>query len=112
VEIALAKTKEGKKILVAGINSGSDSFTTAQLAKLKEWGVNVAPETLKGAMKDLGAPHAEANISAFLQSIGARGLRWSKAVVGEWKPNGVNSYVCPDCKSIIRSAGGTIEPGI
>jgi hypothetical protein len=105
VEIALARTRDGKEILVAGINSGSKGLNAAQLRQLEEWGVNVAPEIAKG-MK--GAPHAEENIAAYLHSIGARGVRWSRAVVGELKPSG-SSYVCQACQSVIRSIGGRVE---
>jgi hypothetical protein len=105
VEIVLARTKDGKQILVAGINSGSKGLNASQLKQLKEWGVNIAPEIAKG-MK--GAPHAEENIAAYLSSIGARGERWSQSVVGALKPNG-SSYVCNVCKAMIDRVGGRIE---
>ena len=105
VEIVLAKTKDGKQILVAGINSGSKGLNAAQLKQLEEWGINVAPEIAKG-MK--GAPHAEENIAAFLSGIGARGERWSQAVVGSLKPSG-SSYVCQPCQEMIKRVGGRVE---
>lgn len=105
VQIALAITKKGKQILVAGINSGSKGLNTVQLKQLEEWGVNIAP-LIKRGMK--GAPHAEENIAAFLDSIGARGVRWSKAVVGSLKPSG-SSYVCGPCREVIKRVGGRIE---
>ncbi len=106
VEIALATTKDGKEILVAGINSGSRGFNKAQLKQLKEWGVTVAPRLLAGMKK---GPHAEENIAAYLDSIGAKGVRWSKAVVGKLKNSGSSSYVCHVCEAIIKRVGGTIE---
>lgn len=93
IEIALARTKDGREILVAGINSGANPFNKAQLAQMAAWGINVAPQAAKG-MK-LG-PHAEENIAAFLQLIEGTGVRWSKAVVGVVKPGG-SSYVCGPC---------------
>ena len=66
----------------------------------------MAPRYLK-EMKDM-APHAEENIAAFLQEIGAKGVRWSRASVGEVKA-GESSYVYDVCKSVIRSVGGHIE---
>ncbi|MFI5915060.1 SpvB/TcaC N-terminal domain-containing protein [Dactylosporangium sp. NPDC051541] len=106
VEIVLAKTKDGQQILVAGINSGSKGgLNAAQRAQLKKWGVNIAPRAAKG-MK--GAPHAEENIAAYLSGIKARGVRWSKAVVGKHKPGG-SSYVCRACRKIIKDIGGRIE---
>ena len=105
VEIALAKTKEGQEILVAGINSGSKGFNPKQLNQLKEWGINVAPQLLKGIKN---APHAEENIAAFLHGIGATGIRWSQSVVGKWKPGG-SSYVCYNCKNMIKLVGGKVE---
>jgi RHS repeat-associated protein len=104
VEIALARTKDDKEILVAGINSGAKELNEAQLNQLKEWGINVAPQTAIGK----GGPHAEQNIGAFLHQIGARGVRWSKAVVGAWKPTG-SSYHCEGCKDMIDLVGGVPE---
>jgi hypothetical protein len=107
IEIALATTKEGKQILVAGINTGArGGFNAKQLAKLKEWGVNVAPQYSKEMKRK--APHAEENIASFLQEIGASGVRWSKAIVGKIKAGG-SSYVCDVCKSVIKSVGGRVE---
>ncbi|KAF2279528.1 SpvB-domain-containing protein [Westerdykella ornata] len=117
IEIALvtlrktsALGKKGQQILVAGINSGFEAgFNAKQLAKLKEWGINVAPQYAK-EMKALGegAPHAEANIVSYMKEIGARGVRWSNAVVG--KPKWYRaSDVCDDCRAIIEGVGGRIE---
>jgi RHS repeat-associated protein len=105
IEIVLARTKEGKEILVAGINSSNKGFNKAQLAQLKAWGVNVAPQIAKGTPK---GPHAEQNIAAFLEKFGAVGVRWSKAIVGAIKPGG-SSYVCKGCQDVIKRAGGRIE---
>lgn len=108
VEIALAKTKDGKEIkeiLVAGINSGAKGLNDAQRLQLEQWGINIAPEIAKGME---GAPHAEENIAAYLIQIGATGVRWSKAVVGEWRPGG-GSYVCGVCREMIKRVGGRIE---
>jgi hypothetical protein len=106
IEIVLARTKDGKEILVAGINSGAKGgFNKAQLALLEAWGVNVAPQQALG-MKH--SPHAEENIAAFLQALGARGLRWSRGVVGAIKPGG-SSYVCQACQKVIRLVGGRVE---
>ena len=111
VEIVLAKLPNGRQILVAGINSGSRGWTKAQRAQLAAWGVNIAPDSIPKAQlnkADGGALHAEENMGAFLQKIGARGERWSKAVVGETKPGG-SSYVCKGCQGIIASVGGRVE---
>ncbi len=106
VEIALA-SKDGKQILVAAINSGAKAgLNAAQLEQLRKWGVNIAPQVVKGME---GAPHAEENIAAYLTAIGARAVRWSQAVVGEWQAGRPSSYVCRACRSIIRSVGGRIE---
>ena len=66
----------------------------------------MAPRYLK-EMKDM-VPHAEENIAAFLQEIGVKGVRWSRAIVRELKAGG-SPYVCDVCKSVIRSVGGHIE---
>lgn len=106
VEIVLAKTKDGRQILVAGINSGAKKgLNSAQLAQLEEWGVNVAPQVAKGMEN---SPHAEQNIAAYLTSVNSRGVRWSKSVVGELKPSG-SSYVCDVCRDVIKLAGGRVE---
>lgn len=110
VEIVLATTKDGKQILVAGINSGAKKgLNAAQLKQLEDWGVNVAPSLYTGKMDKGQALHAEENIAAYLSQIGARAQRWSKAVVGAWNPSGKRSYVCPTCKRIINRIGGQIE---
>jgi RHS repeat-associated protein len=100
VEIVAARLADGRQILVAGINSGA-RWTRAQLAELQRLGIEVAPQVARGMRR---GPHAEENIAAHLQSIGARGERWSRAVVGEG-----GSYVCGPCQAIIRRAGGAIE---
>jgi len=105
IEVVLARAKGGKEILVAGINSSAEPFNEAQLAQLKAWGVKVAPQQTTGMER---APHAEENIAAFLQSIGATGLRWSRGIVGAIKPGG-SSYVCETCKNVIRLVGGRVE---
>jgi hypothetical protein len=107
----LAVTREGRRILVAGINSGSrGGFNAAQLQRLREWGVNIAPQELRGEMGRGMEFHAEENIATYLQQIGARAERWSRAVVGEQRPSG-SSYVCPRCQGLIgiRSVGGRVE---
>jgi len=112
VEIAQAELTQGTErqtIFVAAINS-SASFTQEQLAKLASWHVRVAPSTVRrGAMTQ--APHAEENIGAYLDSIGAKGVRWSCALVGGLyrTESGTNSYVCENCQAFIRRLGGVVE---
>ncbi len=103
-QIVLA-IKGGKLILVAGRNTGSKPFNAAQLEQLKKWGVNVAPVQATGMRR---APHAEENIGRYLQSIGAKAIRWSRAIVGQWKPTG-SSYICRACRRFIKMFGGRIE---
>ncbi len=104
VEVALARLPDGTRILIAGLNS-SARWTTEQLAELQRLGVNVAPQVTRGMEE--AAPHAEENIAAFMIEIGARGERWSRAVVGAG-----GSYVCGACQSIVRSVGGVVEEGL
>jgi len=103
VEIVEAVTPSGVTILVAGLNS-SANWTEAQLDALKKLGINVAPQFLRG-MKQ--APHAEENLAAYLTSIGAKGVRWSRGVVGAG-----GSYTCDACQKVIPRVGGVIEPGL
>lgn len=111
VEIAQAETTTGgakSTIFVAGINSSARGFTDEQLELLKTWSVRVAPCTAPGMKK---GPHAEENIAAYLQSIGARCVRWSHAVVGAHidTARGSRSYVCHACQAMIQRVGGAIE---
>lgn len=111
VQVVLAKLPDGGEVLVAGINTGASGWTRAQRDQLGALGINIAPDAVpKGQLKldNGGAPHAEENMGAFLKKIGARGERWSKAVVGEVKPGG-SSYVCKVCQGIVSSAGGHVE---
>lgn len=111
VEIVLAKMPNGDAVLVAGINTGAKGWTRAQRDQLEALGVNIAPDSIpKGQLtrENGGAPHAEENMGAFLKQIGARGERWSKAVVGKVKPGG-SSYVCKACQGVISSSGGHVE---
>jgi RHS repeat-associated protein len=104
VEIAQAITSDGRTIFVAGTNS-SAGWSAEQLAELERLGIEAAPINASSMTRgEGGAPHAEENIAAFLDSIGARGVRWSRAVVGEG-----GAYVCRSCQSIIRRIGGYIE---
>ena len=100
VEIVLARLADGRKILVAGINS-SATWTPAQLAELRRLSINVAPQTARGMER---APHAEENMAAHLITLRARGERWSRAVVGAG-----GSYVCSVCRTMIARVGGRIE---
>lgn len=103
VEIALARLADGRRLLVAGINSNLTArWTRAQLAELKRLGIERAPQTVRMEK----GPHAEENIAAHLITLGARGERWSKAVVG----NGTKrAYVCAACRAMIQRVGGIIE---
>lgn len=110
VEIALAKLSGDRRILVAGLNSSAKKLNAEQLDLLRQWQVNIAPNSGSGmTLKEGGAPHAEQNIAAYLQSVRARGERWSRAVVGAVKPSGNSSYVCDACKEMIKMAGGRVE---
>lgn len=99
---------------VAGINS-SGTWNVAQRALLKSWNVTVVEPKFRGklTLKDHGgALHAEENMAAYIQSIGGRGVRWSRAVVGACfaTKSGSRSYVCHRCRAIVGSVGGRIEP--
>jgi hypothetical protein len=77
--------------------------------------VTVVEPTLCGKMtlKDHdGALHAEENMAAYIQSIGGRGVRWSRAVVGACfdTKGGSRSYVCHRCRALVERVGGSIEP--
>ncbi len=106
VEIVLAEVN-GQRILVAGLNS-SATWSNAQLSELASLGINVAPQQ---EPRRTDGPHAEQNMAACLKAIGGRGIRWSRAVVGEPPPGGSKSYVCKGCQDQIRLVGGVIEPG-
>ncbi len=47
-----------------------------------------------------------------IAAIGARGLRWSRAVVGVRfdTKSGSRSYICQMCRELVKSVGGVIEP--
>ncbi|MFS8979722.1 hypothetical protein PO002_35505 [Cupriavidus necator] len=106
VEITQATLRNGESVFVGGINS-SASWSKAQLDELKRLGIRVAPQTVSDMTReDGGAPHAEENIASYLRDNRARGVRWSRAVVGK-----EGSYVCGACKYVIKSSGGYIEPG-
>lgn len=112
VEIAQAELMVGaekRTLFVAGINS-SARFNAEQLELLAAWHVQVAPSTVRrGRMAS--APHAEENIGAYLESIGAKGVRWSCALVGALyrTESGSNSYVCSACRAFIQRVGGVVE---
>jgi RHS repeat-associated protein len=103
VEIALARLSDGSRVMVAGINS-SATWTAEQLAELARLGIEVAPQAARRMRR---APHAEENIAAHISSLGGRGERWSRAVVGRG-----GSYVCHACQSMVRTIGGVIEEGL
>jgi hypothetical protein len=102
VEIALAETTDGRQVLVAGINSGSNGFNASQLKQLEDWGINVSPEWAKKMKR---GPHAEENMAAYMDATALRGLRRSRAVVGKLRASG-NSYVCSACQMMIKKVGG------
>jgi len=109
VQIALARSQDGKRFLVTGLNSTA-KWTQAQLDKLGNLGINIAPQKLPELKRKdgEGTIHAEQNIASYLKTYGLRGERWSCAVVGT-----EGSYICKDCQSLIRNyMGGFIEPGI
>lgn len=112
VQIAQAEV-DGRTFFLAGINS-SAKWSDDQLALLGSWGVDVAPTHYPGKMtlRDGGALHAEENMAMYLYSIGARGRRWSRAVVGAHydTKSGSRSYVCANCRALVERVGGTIEP--
>jgi hypothetical protein len=115
VTIEIAQIRVGDDLsFIAGINS-SAKWQDMDRALLKSWGVTVVEPNLSGKITlkdDGGALHAEENMAAYIQSIGGRGLRWSRAVVGacfETK-GGTRSYVCHRCRAIVERVGGVIEP--
>ena len=112
VEIAMIQRGEDIQF-IAGINSGA-CWTPEQLALLQSWDVSVVPTNFRGQMtlRDGGALHAEENMAIYIASIGARGLRWSRAVVGAHfdTKSGSRSYVCRMCRELVKSVGGVIEP--
>ena len=112
VEIAMIQVGDETQF-IAGINSGA-AWTPAQLALLRSWNITVVPTNLRGhkTLRDGGALHAEENMAIYIASIGARGLRWSRAVVGAHfdTKSGSRSYVCQMCRELVKSVGGAIEP--
>ncbi|MBO9685101.1 MAG: hypothetical protein J7598_00690 [Mitsuaria chitosanitabida] len=115
VQIALAEIGS-KQVFIAGINSSSE-WTETQLAMLQSWGVLVVPPLFQDGAMTLklhgGAPHAEENMGCYIHTQGGRGLRWSRAVVGSPRvdsKSGSRSYVCEQCRLIIKIIGGSIEP--
>ncbi len=114
VTIELAQVQVGTEtIFIAGINSGS-TWNDAQRALLRSWNVTIVEPNFRGQMTrdDGGALHAEENMAAYVQSIGGRGIRWSRAVVGACydTKSGSRSYVCQACRAIVGTVGGEIEP--
>ncbi len=98
-------TRRGRTIFVAGINSSAE-WTSRQTRRLRGLGIEIAErQTPEMRLADGGAPHAEQNIAAHLQSTGARGVRWSHGTVGA-----SGRYLCRACRSIIDLVGGQIEP--
>jgi hypothetical protein len=112
VEIAMIQLGD-KTSFIAGINSGA-RWTKEQRALLRSWNVKVVPTNYKGKMtlSDGGALHAEENMAIYVAGIGARGLRWSRAVVGAHidTKKGSRSYVCRNCRELVKMVGGAIEP--
>jgi hypothetical protein len=113
IEIAHIQIGE-EKSFIAGINS-SAKWEDAERALLRSWGVAIVEPNLRGQMTlkdDGGALHAEENMAAYISSVGGRGLRWSRAVVGACfdTKSGSRSYVCHRCRAIVERVGGTIEP--
>lgn len=114
VTIELAQVQVGtEEIFIAGINSGS-SWNDEQRALLRTWNVTIVEPNFRGKLtrKDGGALHAEENMAIYIQSIGGRGIRWSRAVVGACfdSKSGSRSYVCQVCRAIVGAVGGEIEP--
>jgi hypothetical protein len=113
IEIAQAR-KGAETFFVAGINSAG-CWNDAQRALLQSWQVRIVEPVLRRdreLTKQRARYHAEENIGIYLNSIGAVGLRWSRAVVGACyqTKSGSNSYVCKQCQSMIKLVGGVIEP--
>lgn len=112
--VQLAQVQVGEReIFIAGINL-SARWTDEQLALLESWQVTVVERNFAGRMnlRDGGALHAEENMAVYIDSIGGRGLRWSRAVVGAHfdTRSGSRSYVCHTCRSLVEQVGGVIEP--
>lgn len=113
--VQIARIQRGDDLLyIAGINS-SANWRKEQRELLRSWGVTVVPAQFAGEMTlehDGGAPHAEENMAAYIASVGAQGLRWSRAVVGAHYDTrqGSRSYVCHACRLLIGRVGGSIEP--
>jgi len=113
IEIAHIELR-GEKSFIAGINS-SAAWQEAERALLRSWGVTIVEPNFRGQMtikEDGGGLHAEENMAAYISAIGARGLRWSRAVVGACFDTaaGSRSYVCHRCRAIVERVGGSIEP--
>jgi len=112
--VEIAMIQDGQTVrFIAGINSGA-TWTQPQLALLQSWNVDVVPTNFRGRMtlRDGGALHAEENMAIYIDAIGARGLRWSRAVVGAHldTKSGSRSYVCQMCRALVKQVGGEIEP--
>ena len=112
--VQIVQAQEGGRVFfLAGINS-SARWSEKQLALLASWGVAVAPTNFPGKITlELGGDlHAEENMAMYLDSIGAKGLRWSRAVVGAHydTKSGSRSYVCANCRALVQRVGGAIEP--
>lgn len=114
VTIEMAQVRLGNELIyIAGINSGS-CWNQAQRDLLRTWNVVAVEPNYRGQLtrKDGGALHAEENMAAYIQAIGGRGVRWSRAVVGACydTKSGSRAYVCSVCRAIVAAVGGTIEP--
>ena len=112
--VEIAQIQVGDAIrFIAGINSGA-SWTPAQPALLQSWNIEVVPSHFRGRMtlREGGALHAEENMAIWIDAVGGRGLRWSRAVVGAHydTKSGSRSYVCQTCRALVQAVGGTIEP--
>ena len=114
VTIEMAQVQLGDAVIyIAGINSSS-SWNEAQRNLLRTWNVIAVEPNYRGQLtrKNGGALHAEENMAAYIQAIGGRGVRWSRAVVGACydTKRGSRAYVCSVCRAIVNTVGGTIEP--
>lgn len=113
--VQLAQVQVGERtFFIAGINS-SAAWTPEQIALLESWGVTVVPSNFAGRMTlkdDGGALHAEENMAVYIDALGGRGLRWSRAVVGKHFDSkaGSRAYVCHTCRTLVQRVGGAIEP--
>ena len=105
IEIVAAHGTDGKKYLVAGLNS-SARWTEEQLAELARLKIKVAPQRKGLEENEL---HAEENILWLIADEKGRPIKWSNAPVGKGK---THSDVCKVCRAKIRDAGGVIEPGM